>query len=325
MLRVIHVEQFSGFCPGIKGGWQALMGAFRQLKEGEVVHYNPVWTPPQTKPFVDALLEKKRPLATVADSRPGPLYICPYGAPGNRQADGLRVVDATCSNVRMAQESVHELSASGLPVVIAGEDDDWEPKMLRIWAHGHSYIVSGPVEVWDLPLVARAKVGLVSQTSFRPDMFGKIREQLEGMGHEVAIGAIGCRQIANRVAAALELAKSCRYIVVLATDSYSSQLHYLVAELLRQRQRGASAMPVVAYGPENIGADVFGGFREEETRVALVSTTVVADTVVADVVARLESLTPNDRAAKPIRVFRPCHSCPDQIAGCETSCHLVLG
>lgn len=323
MLRVIHEKRFLGFCPGIKGGWQDLMRAFEELRKGQVVHYDPAWSPPQTRSFIDTLHKEGKLLAAVADRRSGPLYVCPYGAPGDWQVDGRQVVDATCSNVRLAQESVRELSESGLPVVIAGEDGDWEPKMLQTWAQGCSYVVSEPAEVWDLPLVAGAKVALASQTSFRPDTFGRIREQLEGMGHEVVVGSTGCRQIASRVQAALQLALSCQYVAIVATDSYSSQLHYLVARLLEQHLRQGSAIPVVAYGPENIGADTFGGLQHD-TVVALVSTTVVDDRVVANVFKRLESLGSNDIAEKPIHGFRPCHGCPDQIAGCEQSCRLVL-
>ncbi|HHW14644.1 MAG TPA: bifunctional 4-hydroxy-3-methylbut-2-enyl diphosphate reductase/30S ribosomal protein S1 [Firmicutes bacterium] len=211
----IEVGKRAGFCFGVR---RAIDLAVRTLAErpgkkvvslGELIH-NPQTVEQLSRMGLTVVesLDEVQPGAT--------LIIRSHGvAPGlveQIRQRGLEVVDATCPDVRRAQEGAARLRADGYQVVIVGDEGHPEVEALRGAAGPGALVVDSPEAVAGLPLAPR--VGVVAQTTQPPAKVAACVEALRRRVPTVEALKTTCPATERRQEEAAAMAKRHRVIVV---------------------------------------------------------------------------------------------------------------
>lgn len=211
----IEVGKRAGFCFGVK---RAIDLALRTLAErpgdgmfslGEIIHN------PQTVERLAGL-----GLQVVEDVHQVPpgatLLIRSHGVVPEVLAEaaqrGLEVVDATCPDVRRAQECAARLRADGYQVVIVGDEGHPEVEALVGAAGPEAVVVGSPEGVAELRLGPR--VGVVAQTTQPPAKVAACVEALRRRVPTVEAVETTCQATKLRQEEAAAMAKRHRVMVV---------------------------------------------------------------------------------------------------------------
>ena len=143
-----------------------------------------------------------------------------------RQAEekGLKIVDATCPNVRKVQLAAEELAKDGRFVLIIGEKNHPEVQSIKAWAGPHSLVVETPADIIAVPVAAT--YGVVSQTTFEEEKFQQLLAQLQQdkQGDYKILKTI-CLATSQRQEAAKELAAQVDAMFVFGGKNSANTRH----------------------------------------------------------------------------------------------------
>lgn len=143
----------------------------------------------------------------------------------------LNIIDATCPNVRMAQQKAAQAARDGYFPVIVGEKNHPEVKSILKWAGKNAIVIEYVKDISDVPQMERYAV--IIQTTFELAKFEKILAQLkkERPG-EYRVERTICMATAQRQNAALKLAGEVDAIIVIGgrASANTRHLYELVAD-----------------------------------------------------------------------------------------------
>lgn len=128
------------------------------------------------------------------------------------RANGLRIVDATCPDVRKAQEAAERLRAEGCQVVIVGDRGHPEVEALLGSAGPEAVVVDSPKAA--ASLAVGGKVGVVAQTTQPPAKVAACVAELRRSGTEVEAPKTTCGATERRQEEAAAMAKTHPIMVV---------------------------------------------------------------------------------------------------------------
>src|SRR5918996_106050 len=220
----VRIAERAGFCYGVRLAIDKAKHARSEGKEvttlGQLVH----------NPGIKAdLSDRGIRTADLADQvEGGTLVIRAHGVPKSefekvKGAEGLEVIDATCTWVLQSQKAARELAEAGYTVCIIGHEDHPEVKGVRSYA-GEKHVVVDDMDrsTWER-VPNTKKLGVLSQSTILPHKLEEFaafclrrcrrhdrgrREELvehEGAGGEVPAGVRGdhpcrrCGRAAGRV------------------------------------------------------------------------------------------------------------------------------
>ncbi len=130
------------------------------------------------------------------------------------QSKGSPVIDATCPNVRRAQDIVSKLQKDDYQVIIVGEKA--HPEVIGLLAHasGHAIVAVSSDELADIkPKTER--VGIVVQTTQVIDNLYKVTKELISKCKEIRIFNTICEATLQRQTAAVEMAKKSELVLII--------------------------------------------------------------------------------------------------------------
>lgn len=147
------------------------------------------------------------------------------------RAKGLQIIDATCPNVRMAQQKAEKAVVDGFLPIIIGEKDHPEVKSLKKWAGNDSFVVEYKEDVLKVPSVS--KYAVIVQTTFERQKFKEILSylQTERQG-EYRIEETICDATAQRQDAAVKLAQNVDAMIVIGGHNSANTKH--LAEIVKR-------------------------------------------------------------------------------------------
>ena len=189
---------------------------------------------------------------------------------------GLRIIDATCPNVKRVQHHARELIGAGYQVVVLGDPEHAEVKGIQGWADDKAIVVRNSREV--MALEGLRKVGLVAQTTQRPDLFEEVAETLKRVSPAVEIINTLCTSTVERQETARRIARGSDIVLVLG-DGESSNCRRLV-EICREE----GARTELVERETDIDLGWFGGVRT----VGVVSGTSTPDWIIKEVLERMD-------------------------------------
>ena len=138
-----------------------------------------------------------------------------------------KIIDATCPYVTTPQNIVEKMSNEGYSVVVFGDKEHPEIKGVVSYAKNQNdtFTVLEPEELSLLPL--KKKVALVSQTTKKPEDFGKIVSALIVTHKEVRVFNTICNATFENQDAAADLAKKADVMIVIGGkhSSNTKMLH----------------------------------------------------------------------------------------------------
>ncbi len=184
----VELAKMAGFCFGVN---RAVDTVYQEAES-----HTPVYTygPIIHNEEVIADLEKKgvrviHSLEEAKEQPEGTMIIRSHGVTKAEQdalqADGLRVVDATCPFVKKIHRLVHEYSEKGCLVIIIGSADHPEVQGIVGWSHPErTIVINHESDVEKLNLDGWKKVCIVAQTTFNYNKFQELVEIIQKKGYD---------------------------------------------------------------------------------------------------------------------------------------------
>ncbi len=228
----ITVAGHCGFCCGVKRAVRMAQEAAEQHVQGGT--FGPLIHNPQ---LIEELKQKGIGCYdSLSDFREGDTVIIRSHGVGpevyeEAEARGLKIVDATCPNVRLAQKKAAEAAADGYFPVIVGEKNHPEVKSILKWAGENAVCVEYIKDISDVP--QKERYGVIIQTTFELQKFEKIlaalKEQRPG---EYRVERTICLATSQRQSAAVKLAAESDAVIVIGGRSSANTRH--LYELVRE-------------------------------------------------------------------------------------------
>lgn len=155
------------------------------------------------------------PIENISQAREGIVIVSAHGiGPGLVEEcgeRGVRVIDATCPDVRRIQRMVREYAAGGCHVLIVGDANHREVIGIRGWAAGSSVIASvEEAERVELP----AECIVVGQTTFKRAEYRAICEVIERRLPGITVFDTSCASTETRQRSLLSLAERVEALLV---------------------------------------------------------------------------------------------------------------
>ncbi|MBP7332271.1 MAG: bifunctional 4-hydroxy-3-methylbut-2-enyl diphosphate reductase/30S ribosomal protein S1 [Firmicutes bacterium] len=209
----IKVASKAGFCSGVKRALDLAMDTLKENK-GPVSTLGPLVHNPQV---VASLVEKGiSVIDDVKDIQEGALVIRSHGVSPDvlvqARERGINIIDATCPNVRRAQELAGELTEQGYQVVVVGDRGHPEVQGIVGWTNGKAVVVENPEEA--ALLDSEAKLGIIAQTTQMQENLDAIVAVIQEKGIGYKLCNTICSATSQRQAAALKLAGDVGVMIV---------------------------------------------------------------------------------------------------------------
>jgi 4-hydroxy-3-methylbut-2-enyl diphosphate reductase len=147
-------------------------------------------------------------------------------------AKGLRMVDATCSDVVRTHDLVKDLAGRGYQIIYIGKKGHPEPEGVIGEAPGQVHLVEDAADV-DALQVAGEKLAVTCQTTLSVWDTAALIERIKGRFPNVEVFNEICRATQDRQEAAVAAAKECDVVIVVGSSrsSNSKRLVQVVEDL----------------------------------------------------------------------------------------------
>jgi 4-hydroxy-3-methylbut-2-enyl diphosphate reductase len=148
------------------------------------------------------------------------------------KAKGLRMVDATCSDVVRTHDLVKDLAGRGYQIIYIGKKGHPEPEGVIGEAPGQVHLVEDAADVDALELSAE-KLAVTCQTTLSVWDTAALIERIKGRYPKVEVYNEICRATQDRQEAAVAAAKECDVVIVVGSSrsSNSKRLVQVVEDL----------------------------------------------------------------------------------------------
>jgi len=208
-----YVAKHAGFCFGVKRALQSAEEAAAGF--GEICSLGPLIHNPQE---VERLRQKGiRAVNDIKEITGKRVIIRSHGvAPGIISAlkeKNIRVIDATCSFVKRAQNFAQELTEQGYTVIVVGDSNHPEVEGIVGWANYQAIVVETAEQAEQIPI--QEKIGVIAQTTQPEQNFRKIVEILKMKTRNLKVYNTICHATAKRQEAAVELAENVNIMIVI--------------------------------------------------------------------------------------------------------------
>ena len=186
---------------------------------------------------------------------------------------GCRVVDATCPHVSRAQKAAADLALDGCYVVVVGEAGHPEVEGLRAWAQAAGGMVEVVANGSELSSSVTDPVGVVVQTTQRPEALESVVSELEARGFSPRVRNTICSATSQRQTAAADIAREVDAMIVIGgrNSSNTTRLAEICADCCPRTFHVESADEL---SPEQLaGCEVVGvtaGASTPENQIAAV-------------------------------------------------------
>jgi len=285
-MRVIRAREL-GFCMGVRRAVEMMEGATDRLGPltslGSVVH-NPQVVQQLRERGVEVIAA-----VDVADARP--VAITAHGVgPAildelNRR--GATVVDTTCPIVTRAQQWARKLADEGFGVIVFGDPEHKEVRGILGWANGKVITMTSEADL-DRPLPdwMPSRIGVLSQTTETEAHFARFVQKLltahmERISELRVINTL-CNATTSQQAATEELAHDVDLMIVVGGRESANTRH--LAEVAREQ--GVETHHVES------AREILPAWLAGRDTVGVAAGASTPDSVIDDVVSRLEALAP---------------------------------
>ena len=246
-----------GFCYGVKRAVQIAESAADSLPAST---FGPLIHNPQ---FTESL--KKKGIGckeSLADFKPGETIIFRSHGVGPDVYEtveklNLKILDATCPNVRLSQKKALEAVRDGYLPVIVGEKNHPEVKSILAYAGKNGIIIECNKDIGEVPQAE--KYAVIIQTTFELAKFEAILKELQSARPGIyRVERTICLATSQRQKAAAELAEKVDAFIVIGGRNSANTRHLfdLVSEICPrcfQIETAAELSPEMFQGCKNIG------------------------------------------------------------------------
>jgi 4-hydroxy-3-methylbut-2-enyl diphosphate reductase len=285
-MQIIKAREL-GFCMGVRRAVDMMEEAAGELGPltslGSTVH-NPQVVEKLRRRGVDVIATLDavdvRPVAITAHGV-GPQVL------QQLEARGAQIVDTTCPIVTRAQQWAKKLTDEGFGLIVYGDPEHKEVRGILGWANGRVVTMRSAAEL-DAPLPdwMPSRVAVLSQTTETEAHFAAFVQKLLTVHmdriSELRVINTLCNATTSQQAATEDLAQGVDLMIVVGGRESANTRH--LAEVSRERG-------VETYHVESAD-EIDGGWLAGREKVGVAAGASTPDSVIDEVVARLESLAP---------------------------------
>ncbi len=230
----ILISKRGGYCYGVQRALKLAMEA-AENSPGPVHTLGPIiHNPGVVRELAAAGVS---PVETLADAGSGTIILRTHGVTPQVAADaearGLRIVDATCPYVKVAQEKASLLKEQGFLPVILGEHEHPEVVALIANAGARTIVVEKAGEL-ELSRIRGKKVGVVVQTTQASANLSALVSRLSPASRELLVYNTMCNATRKCQEEALGLARRADAVVVIGGRNSANTTR--LAKLCREVQ-----------------------------------------------------------------------------------------
>lgn len=175
----IVLGQYAGFCPGVKRAWSLVSCEAARKKNGPIFVLGELIHNHQAIEKIEGWGVRTIEKVEETNGQSGVLIIRAHGEPPNTYQKlaktKLKVIDATCPSVARVQKLAKETEKAGYQVFVCGEED--HPEALATVGYTRRGQILPSVEAAQAVLPTE-KIGVLSQTTFSPQIFDQICQVL---------------------------------------------------------------------------------------------------------------------------------------------------
>ncbi len=224
LMEIIFAKTY-GFCYGVKRAVEIAEEVAGT--ENDIFTYGPLIHNPQ---FVEELARKGVSCKEdLNDYHKGDTVIIRSHGVGPEVYDkikelDLKLIDATCPNVKMAQEKARQADEDGFLPIIIGEKNHPEVKSILAWAGKKAIVVECNK---DIHFIKKAeKYAIIIQTTFELSKFEELLKEIQTVHPgEYRVERTICLATAQRQKAAIELAQKVDAVVVVGGKNSANTRH----------------------------------------------------------------------------------------------------
>lgn len=221
----VKVAKFCGFCYGVKRAVDIAMNAAQEHVCGGTL--GPLIHNPQLIEELEAKgIACKENLDDFSAGEAVIFRSHGVGPEVYQEAEtrGLKIIDATCPNVRMAQQKAFVAANEGYYPVIVGEKNHPEVKSILKWAGKNAIVIECIEDISDIP--QKEKYAVIIQTTFELEKFEKILSAVQdARPGEYRVERTICLATSQRQNAALELASEVDAMVIIGGKNSANTRH----------------------------------------------------------------------------------------------------
>jgi (E)-4-hydroxy-3-methyl-but-2-enyl pyrophosphate reductase (IPP and DMAPP forming) len=230
---IIKLADHSGFCFGVK---EALKKTEQTINDNKGKNAKIYTCGPliHNKTVTDELKEKGIDILDSPEDAPeGAIVIVrSHGEPEDfyrkAEANGLRLVDATCPFVKRIQKLVREAKNQGFHIVVVGDRDHPEVMGINGWCDNEASVVSNLEEA---ETVTEDRLFIVAQTTITAELFHQIVSFFEKKKKEIVVHNTICHATEERQKSCMETAIDSDLMVIIGgSDSSNSKKLYEIAK-----------------------------------------------------------------------------------------------
>ncbi|MHA2609308.1 MAG: 4-hydroxy-3-methylbut-2-enyl diphosphate reductase [bacterium JZ-2024 1] len=226
----IKIARVSGVCFGVE---RVLALADKALEKGELETLGPIIHNPQVVNHLKA--KGVEVISRIEESKRKTVLIRAHGvAPEifqQARAEGIRILDGTCPYVKDVQKAAKTFYERGWDVIIVGMKEHPEVIGVQGYVDRKAVVVSCPEDVDALPRKP-GPVGVVVQSTFRQDIFGKCVVRLIAHYDEGCARNTRCQDTDERQNAVVELSREVEVLLVVGgKDSSNTKKLWELASL----------------------------------------------------------------------------------------------
>jgi len=229
----VLVAQKAGFCYGVK---RALSLAYEALKEGQEPLYSlgPLIHNPQVVKDLEG--NGLKIIEDMSQIKKGALVIRSHGAPASvfteAQNKKINILDATCPTVKKVQEYAEFLREEGYQVIIIGDKEHPEVKVIEEYAGKNSIVIRDKTEISQH--IIQERIGVVAQTTQPGANFLSALSELLKIAKEIKVFNTLCTSTEARYKESVGLARKVDVMLVIGGRASANTAH--LTHLCRQEQ-----------------------------------------------------------------------------------------
>ena len=233
----VTVAKTAGFCFGVKRAVEIVEEQIKSKTKplytyGPIIHNDTV-----VSEFAEAgvtILEEGKDLDQVP---PGVVILRSHGVSravmDDLKSHGFEIVDATCPFVKKIHKIVQEYDEKGYTIVIVGNESHPEVEGIIGWIGSQKYhCITSAEDFMALHLDQKARICLVSQTTFHHHKFQELVEIIKQKGYDICAKNTVCSATEERQKEAIAIAQEVDAMIVIGgkSSSNSKKLYEIASE-----------------------------------------------------------------------------------------------
>lgn len=223
----VILAKSAGFCPGVQRAVNMVYDETKKEDSGPVYTYGPIIHNDEVVKDLESRGVRVIDSAEELRGRPkGTVIIRSHGVARSVyeaiQAEGFRIVDATCPFVKRIHNIVEEQGKEGRDIIIIGNSTHPEVQGIQGWCLTPSVVIENVDEAVRFSPINAEKLCIISQTTFNYNKFKELVEIISKKGYDINCVNSICNATAIRQQEVKDIASKVDTMIVIGDKNSSN-------------------------------------------------------------------------------------------------------